>query len=139
MGRREIKRKVKLMTEEIKEKMDNKIFTYYEADKLVLDIIKSHLTAEDDWEYTRGIFDMRAEFDIINFDYNSSFLSYEIDDMIYLGVCYEFIDLPKDLKEEEEDRIKNLKVKIKWIQKPTKQDFDDRDIIYKDEMLAEEE
>ena len=47
--------------------------------------------------------------------------------------------MTEDLKEEEKDRIKNLKVKIKWIQKPTKQDFDDRDIIYKDEMLAEEE
>lgn len=138
MGRREIKRKAKLMTEEIREKTDNKILTYYEADRLVLDIIKSYLTDEDDWEYTRGIFDMGVGFEHINFNYKTSFLAYSIDDMIYLGVCYEFIDLPEDLKEEEENRIKNLKVKIKWIQKPTKADFDDRDIIYRDELGTED-
>lgn len=139
MGRREIKQKAKLMAEEIKEKTDNKIFTYYKADKLVSEIIRSYLPEKDRWQYARGIFELNIGFDNINPEYKSSFLAYEIEDMIYLKVCYEFINLPEDLKEDEEDRIKNLKVRIKWIEKPTKQDFDDRDIVYKDEMETEYE
>lgn len=137
MGRREIKQKAKLMSKEIEEKTNGKIFTYYDADKLVLEIIKSYLTDKFGWNYTKGIFETEAGFDCINPKYKTSFFAYEIDDMIYLSVCYEFLNLPADLKEDEEEKIKNLKVKVKWIHKPNKEDFDDRDICYKEQEELE--
>ena len=100
MRRREIKQKAKLMTEEIEEKTKGKTFTYYGADKLVLEIIKSYLTDKFGWHYTRGIFEIGAGFDCINPENKTSALAYEIDDMIYLMVCYEFLSLPEDLKED---------------------------------------
>lgn len=139
MGRREIKQKAKLMAKEIEEKTNGKIFTYYDADKLVLEIIKSHLTNKFDWQYTKGIFEIEAGFDCINPEHKTSSLAYEIDYLIYLSVCYEFLDFPENLKEYEEERIKNLKVKVKWIHKPSKEDFDDRDISDKEQKELEKQ
>lgn len=133
MGRREIKQKVKLMVAEIEEKTNGKTFKYYDADKLVLEIIKSYLTDKFGWQHTKGIFQIDAGFDCINPVTKTSFFAYEIDHMIYLGVCYGFLNLPEDLKEDDEETIKNLKVKVKWIDKPSKEDFDDRDIEYKEQ------
>ena len=133
MGRREIKQKAKLMAEEIDRTTKGKIFSYYEADKLVLGIIKSYLTDKFGWHYTKGIFETGSDFDCINQTNKTSSFAYEIDSMIYLMVGYELIDLPENLKENEEERIRNLKVKVKWINKPVKQDFDDRDIDYKEQ------
>lgn len=133
MGRREIKQKAKFMSDEIKEKTNGKTFTYYDADKIVSEIIKSYLTDKVDWHYGKGIFKVDAGFDCINPVTKTSFFAYEIDYMIYLGVCYEFLNLPEDLKEDDEETIKNLKVKVKWIDKPSKEDFDDRDIEYKEQ------
>ena len=137
MGRHEIKQKAKLMTEEIEEKTNGKIFTYYDADKLVLEIIKSYLTDNFGWQYTRGIFETRSDFECINHKYKTSFFAYEIDNLIYLNVYYEFLSLPEDIREDEEERIKNLKVKVKWIKKPSKENFDDRDICYKEQAELE--
>lgn len=139
MGRREIKQKAKLMAQEIEEKTNGKIFTYYDADKLVLEIIRSYLTNKFDWQYTKGIFEIEAGFDCINSEHKTSSLAYEIDYLIYLSVCYEFLDLPENLKEDEEERIKNLKVKVKWVHKPSKEDFDDRDICRKEQEELEKQ
>lgn len=133
MGRHEIKQKAKLMAKEIEEKTNGKTFVYYNADKLVLEIIKSYLTDKFGWQYTRGIFQLGVDFDCINSKHKTSSFAYEIDDMIYLVVCYEFLDFPENLKEDEKETIKNLKVKVKWIHKPNKEDFDDRDICYKEQ------
>lgn len=137
MGRREIKQKAKLMTQEIETKTNGKTFTYYDADKLVLGIIKSYLTDRFEWHYTKGIFEVNAGFDCINPSTKTSFFAYEIDDMIYLSVCYKFLDFPEDLREDEEEKIKKLKVKVESIYQPNKRDFDDRDICYKDEEELE--
>ena len=111
-----VKQKAKLMTKEIEEKTKAKIFTYYEADKLVLEIIKSYLTDKFDWKYTKGIFEAGAEFDCMNPNYNCASFAYEINDMIYLTVFYNFTNLPKNIREEEKGRIKNLKVKVEDIE-----------------------
>lgn len=137
MGRREVKQKAKLMAKEIEERTKGKIFSYYDADKLILEIIKSYLTDKFGWTYTKGIFETGSHFDCINFQRKVSFFAYEIDNMIYLDVCYEFLDLPENLKEDEDEKIRNLKVKVKYIEKPSKEDFDDRDICYKEEAELE--
>lgn len=139
MGRREIKQKAKLIAEEIEKKTNGKIFTYYEADKLVLEIIKSYFTNKFEWHYTKGIFEIESGFDCINSTTKTSYFAYEIDNMIYLMVCYKFLNFPEDLREDEEEKTKNLKVKIQTIRKPNKQDFDDRDICYKDEEELEKQ
>ncbi len=139
MGRREIKKKAKLMADEIEIRTKGKTFSYYDADKLVLGIIRSYLKDNIFWEdwFTKGIFEMEAEFDCINPERKTALLAYEIDDMIYLTVRYKFLNLPENLKEDEYERIKNLEVTIDGINKPNKQDFDDRDICYKDDAELE--
>ena len=131
MKKNVVKQKAKLMAKEIVEKTKDKVVTYYEADKLVLEIIRSHLTDKFDWKYTKGIFEADAEFDCINPNYNCASFAYEIDDAIYLTVFYDFINFQKDLKEDEEERIKNLKIKVGEIKQPTDEDFFDRLISYK--------
>lgn len=67
------------MAQEIEEKTNGKIFIYYDADKLVLEIIRSYLTNKFDWQYTKGIFEIKAGFDCINPEHKTSSLAYEID------------------------------------------------------------
>ena len=137
MKKSEVKKRVKLMSKQIEKRLKGKILTYYEADKLVLETIKSFLTDRFDWQYTRGIFEVEAAFDCINPKYNCSWFAYEIDNMIYMMVQYKFINLPKNLTEKDEEIIKNLEVKIEQIKQPSDEDFYDREICCKDQEKAE--
>ena len=121
------------MANEIKIKSKGKTFSYYDADKLVLGIIRSYLKDNIFWK----IFEIEAEYNCINPERKISSFAYEIDDMIYLAVSYKFLNIPDNLKKHEYERIKNLKVTIDSINKPNKQEFDDRDVCYKNDAELE--